>query len=265
MNEASQEGLIEGLKLGKWKRAREIQEWLKKNHGQKMSLGGLYYWLWKHKAKPKVPRKSHVKKDPKKAEAFKRDLAEILGELPIEKQERVRIWVADEHRYGLISVLRRVWSWYGVKPTAPYHTKYEWGYLYSALEVDGENASEAMFMSGVCLESSLEFLKQIKARDPESHHVVIWDQAGFHQKPKDATLPEKVHIVSLPPYSPELNPVEKIGDYIKRRISNITWNTLAEIEAAIEEELEPIWKFSQRVKDLIGQSYLVDQANASEI
>lgn len=261
LNEASQEGLIAGLKEGKWKRARDIQEWLEKRHGQKMSLGGLYKWLWKRKAKPKVPRKSHAKKDPAKAKAFKGELAGILEGLKIPEQEKVRVWVADEHRYGLISVIRRVWSWYGVKPTAPYHTKYEWGYLYSALEVDGENRSEAMFMSGVCLESSLAFLKQIQARDPESHHVVIWDQAGFHQKPGDQTLPGKVHIVSLPAYSPELNPVEKIGDYIKSKISNVTWNTLPEIEAAIEEELRPIWQLPQRVKELIGHSYLVDQVN----
>jgi len=264
LDEKSQQGLIDGLKAGKWKSVREIQEWLQKTHLQKMSVGGLYNWLWKRKAKPKVPRKSHAKKDPAKAKAFQSDLAMILGGLPIDKNEKVRIWVADEHRYGLISVLRRVWSWYGVKPTAPYHTKYEWGYLYSALEVDGENASEAMFMSGVCLESSLAFLNQIKTRDPQAHHVIIWDQAGFHQKPQDPTLPEKVHIVSLPAYSPELNPVEKIGDYIKRRISNITWNTIPEIEAAIEEELRPIWQLPQRVNDLIGQSYLVEQANSSD-
>ncbi len=49
------------------------------------------------------------------------------------------------------------------------------------------------------------FLRQIAERDPEAHHVVIWDNAGFHQRPGErpanATAP-------LPAYSPELNPVE---------------------------------------------------------
>jgi hypothetical protein len=43
--------------------------------------------------------------------------------------------VADEHRYGLIPVVRKCWTLRGERPTAPYQTKYEWGYLYSALAV----------------------------------------------------------------------------------------------------------------------------------
>ena len=45
-------------------------------------------------------------------------------------EERVRIWVADEHRYGLIPVVRSCWSLRGLRPVAPYQTKYEWSYLY---------------------------------------------------------------------------------------------------------------------------------------
>lgn len=54
----------------------------------------------------------------------------------------VRIWVTDEHRYGLIPVVRKCWTLRGFRPTAPYQTKYEWGYRYSALEVDGAHAAE---------------------------------------------------------------------------------------------------------------------------
>jgi transposase len=53
--------------------------------------------------------------------------------------------------------------------------------------------------------------------------------------------------VPLPPYSPELNPVEAIGDVIKDRIANTLWATLDDLEAAIGEELKPIrrrWRAS---------------------
>ena len=66
----------------------------------------------------------------------------------------VRVWVADEHRYGLISVLRRCWGLRGVRVSAPYQTKYQWGYLHSALEVDGQHAAQALFSSSVNLETS---------------------------------------------------------------------------------------------------------------
>ena len=51
--------------------------------------------------------------------------------------------------------------------------------------------------------------------DPEAQHVVIADQAGFHLRPGDDRVPEGVHLIPLPPYSPELNPCEQLWDVIK--------------------------------------------------
>jgi transposase len=254
--------LLEGLRLGRWKRAKDIRTWLQ-GRGVKMKLSGVYTWLRRHGAKPKVPRKSHVKKDPAKATAFKANLAAELTQLGLPAGAKVRLWVADEHRYGLISVVRKVWSLRGCQPTAPYHTKYQWGYLYSALEVDGEGCAEALFTPTVNLEWSAKFLEQIAQSDLQAEHIVIWDQAGFHQKKDAPDLPSRIHILSLPPYSPELNPVEKLGDLIKDRIGNTAWNTIREIEKAIEEELRPIWQMPERVRQLIGEGWLLDQTNAT--
>jgi transposase len=254
--------LLQDLRSGRWKRAKEIRAWLQ-GRGVKMKLTGVYSWLRRHGAKPKVPRKSHVKKDAAKAQAFKANLATELSALGVPAGRPVRLWVADEHRYGLIAVVRRVWSLRGCRPTAPYHTKYQWGYLYSALEVAGEGRAEALFTPTVNLDWSRAFLAQVAASDPNAEHIVIWDQAGFHQKSNALDLPQRVHIVSLPPYSPELNPVEKLGDLIKDKIANTIFSTLREIENAIAEELHPIWTQAQRVRSLIGEGWLLDQANAT--
>jgi hypothetical protein len=72
--------------------------------------------------------------------------------LGLPKGTKVRVGVVDEHRYGLIGILPRVWTLRGHRPTAPYRTRYQWGYLYSALEVAGEGLAEAMFADDVSLE-----------------------------------------------------------------------------------------------------------------
>ena len=54
--------------------------------------------------------------------------------------------------------------------------------------------------------SPLVCQEDLCSSDPQAHHVVIADQAGFHPRKGDERLPEGVHIVSLPPYSLELNP-----------------------------------------------------------
>jgi transposase len=186
-----------------------------------------------------------------------------LRNLNVAGGRRVRLWVADEHRYGLIPVVRKCWTLRGLRPSAPYQTKYEWGYLYSALEVDGDNAAEFWCLPEVSLAMSRLFLEQLAARDPEAEHVVIWDQAGFHLKADLHAVPERVHLVELPPYSPELNPAEAIGDVIKDRIGNVLWETLDALEAAIAEELRPIYETAQRVRSLVSHPWLIQQANAT--
>ena len=68
--------LLADLHTGKWKRARDIRLWLAKERKIKVTLSGVYGWLRRKGAKPKVPRKSHAKQDPVKAAEFKATLAE---------------------------------------------------------------------------------------------------------------------------------------------------------------------------------------------
>ena len=109
------------------------------------------------------------------------------------------------------------------------------------------------------------FLQCLVARDPQAEHVVILDQAGFHPRPGDPSVPAHVHLLPLPPYSPELNPVEAIGDVIKDRLGNVLWSTLAAMEEAIGEELRPIYESAERVRRLVSHPWLILQANATGV
>lgn len=252
-----------GLRTGRWKRAKEIQQWLRQRHETRLGLKGVYYWLGKLGGVLKVPRKTHAQKDAVASAQFQRTLCAQLKNLNVAGGKRVRVWVADEHRYGLIPVVRRCWTLRGLRPTAPYQTKYQWGYLYSALEVDGENAAEFACLPGVSLALSRLFLERLAARDRQAEHVVIWDRAGFHPKPELHELPEHIHLLALPPYSPELNPVEVIGDVIKDRIANTLWHTLEALEEALGEELRPIYASAERVRKLVSHPWLISQVNAT--
>lgn len=257
--------LVAGLQAGRWKRAREVQAWLEQKHAAKLSVKGVYYWLGKLGGVLKVPRKTHAQKDADASARFQQQLCEQLRNLNVAGGKAVRVWMADEHRYGLIPVVRRCWTLRGVRPTVPYQTRYEWGYLYSALEVDGQNAAEFACLPGVSLELSRLFLERLAARDPEAEHVVIWDQAGFHPQPKRHAVPERIHLLPLPPYSPELNPVEVIGDVIKDRIANTLWPSLEALEEALGEELRPIYENADRVRSLVSHPWLIHQINVTAV
>lgn len=252
------------LAEGKFRRAKDAQAWIKKRTRQGLSESGVRKVLRRLGGKLKVPRKSHVKKDPAKAEAFKLELPTQLAALAgaASAGRRVRLWVLDEHRYGLLPVIRRVWGQRGVRVHAPYATRYRWGYLHEALEVDGDHRLELLFTPCIDQDVHALFLQQIGATDPAALHVVIQDQAGFHLRAHDPRVPQNLRLLPLPPYSPELNPVEKLGDLVKDRICNRIYPSLRRLEDHILAALQPLRSDRTRVAALIGHGWLLDGLNA---
>ena len=185
-----------------------------------------------------------------------------LAALDLPADRPVRLWVADEMRYGLLPVTRRVWSLRGTRPVCPVYPRYEWAYLYGAAEVGGEARVEFLYTSTVDLEFSGLFLQQVRAREPGATHVVIWDGAGFHPQDGAAGLPENVRLLPLPSYSPELNPIEGLWDQLKDHLCNKVFASLRAMEEAITEFLQPFWENPERIRDLIGQGWLLARAQA---
>ncbi len=247
--------LQQGLREGKWKAGNEIQKWLAQEQGICLSISGVHYWLRKARARCKVPRKKHKDQQKEEVETFLGSVGDKLHQLAPKTNKRVRIWIEDEHRYGLISSVGRCWTLRGHRPTAPVQMKYQWGYVYGAMEVTSGDA-QFLYMPTVSLHCSCLFLQQLVATEPDAIHIVLWDQAGFHPRPDTSNLPAQVRLVELPAYSPELNSIETLWDSVKRRVSNAVWETLQAIEAAITEVLTPFWESPRRVWQLLGDSWL---------
>jgi hypothetical protein len=201
-------------------------EWLKKEHGLERPYKTVWNWLKKANGVLRVPRPSHSKRNPAAAEAFKNELAAKLEALEIKAGSRVKVWFMDEARFGLHTALRRVWTLRGLRPVVTRQLRYEWDYLYGALSAIGGQAHFA-HLPGVSLEWDRAYLEDLAASDPEAIHVLVRDQAGFHLREGDPRLPERVRIVDLPPYSPELNPCEQLWDIIKDETCNQVFATVA--------------------------------------
>lgn len=251
---------IRRLEAGQFRQARDAQAWIKKRTRKTLSESGALKVLRRLGGKKKTPRKAHAKKDPAKAAEFKADLParlnEIVGSAPTQP---VRLWVLDEHRYGLLPVIRQVWGRRGVRVHAPYATRYRWGYLHEALEVDGAHAVELLFTPAIDRDIHALFLQQIADSDPQALHVVIADQAGFHLPSNDARLPRNLRLLPLPPYSPELNPVERFGGLLKAAVANRLYPTLRKLEDHLAAAALR-WSTPTAVSSLI-HSWLSAQAN----
>jgi glutamate mutase epsilon subunit len=95
--------------------------------------------------------------------------------------------------------------------------------------------------------------------------VLIQDGAGFHLPNSHARLPDNVRVLTLPAYSPELNPVEKLWDQIKDVLCNRAFKNLDELRAFITSWLEGFWADAQRAFSLIGRGWLLAGVNASSV
>lgn len=115
----------------------------------------------------------------------------------------------DEARFGQQGTLTKVWAPKGSRPTAVKQTKYEWIYLYAAVEPK-TGASTALLAPHVNTGTMSVFLKMVSEDlGPCDHAVMIMDQAGWHVSTK-LIIPDNITMLLLPAYSPELNPVENL-------------------------------------------------------
>jgi len=258
---AVQAQLQAGLKAGRWRTARQVAAWLKEAHGIERATKSLYYWLGKVGGALRVPRPCHVKQDPAAAAAFRAELEPRLAGLNLPKDRAVKIWVADESRFGLHTQSRRCWALRGQRVVLAQEQRYQWEYVYGAIEVV-EGLAQFRFLPWVSLELSRGFLQQIADSDPQAEHVVIWDQAGFHPRPADAQLPPRIHLLPLPPYSPELNPVEGVWDQAQDVTCNQHFSSLDHLEEVLTQALRPFWETPARVLSLVHH-WLHAQANAT--
>ena len=130
----------------------------------------------------------------------------------------------DEARFGQQGTITNVWAPTGSRPAAVRQTRYEWVYLYAAVE-PATGASAALLAPNVNTGTMNAFLKILDAeRQPDEHFVLIMDQAGWHRS-KQLQMPDGITALLLPPYSPELNPTENLWHYLRSHyLSNRTYD-----------------------------------------
>ena len=92
-------------------------------------------------------------------------------------------------------------------------------------------------MPTVNAEAMSEHLKEISVQvTPGAHAVVVCDGAGWHQQGERLRVPDNITLLPLPPYSPELNPMENIWDYLRgNKLSKRVWQSYEAIVAACKD------------------------------
>jgi hypothetical protein len=173
----------------------------------------------------------------------------------------VRVCCQDESRLGLHVPVRRRLTGYGVTPIQVVAPLYAYYWLSAAVEpTTGEAFGwELPRLDADCF---TVFLRQFGQHYAESLNSVLLDQAPAHVAQR-VPIPENVILVWLPAYSPELNPVERRWEDLKRRIDVLDGqvrSNLATLQAHVASIVQRYT--AAAIASLTGYAYLVEAAYA---
>ena len=120
----------------------------------------------------------------------------------------MRVFSQDESRFGLFTIRRRCLTARGVQPVGRVPQVFEWFYVYGAVE---PATGDRFFLELPALNAEMFqlFVDHFAQAFPDSLNLLLLDNSGAHTAQR-LTLPENVRLVFLPPYCPELNPIERV-------------------------------------------------------
>ena len=141
---------------------------------------------------------------------------------PINFAALVAAAILEPAQVGQQGTLTRIWAAKGSRPPAPRDQRYRWAYLFGAVcPARGTGAGLVLpLANGPAMTLHLAEISRLVA--PGAHAVVTLDGAGWHQTGGKLRVPDNVSLLLLlPPYSPELNPVENVWQFLRQnQLSN---------------------------------------------
>lgn len=170
------------------------------------------------------------------------------------KGKMVRLMFQDEAGFGRINKPKYCWCKKGIRPLVPCHHIREYRYVFGAVEpLTGESCFIVMpYCNTVCMNV---FLKHLSEKYSNDIIVLVCDGAAWH-KSKTLEVPANIRIVSIPPYTPEMNPIEQIWKEIRKQgFKNEAFKTLENVVKRLCDVICSI--SSDTIKSITGRDWII--------
>ena len=155
------------------------------------------------------------------------DFGPELGELPI------RLYFQDEGRFGRINTVQKCWCQKGIIPKVTQQLIREYTYAFGSVCPETGNLF-SLIMPYADSQAMNIFLKLLSDQQQNERIILCMDKAGWHTT-KQLEIPKNIILWFLPPYSPELNPVELIWRELRaKHFNNKTFNSLSDVDRHLE-------------------------------
>lgn len=142
----------------------------------------------------------------------------------------------------------------GVKPICNYHHKFEYTYLFGAFSpITGKSF---MLDLPFCNAATFQiFLNEFSLENPKEFKIIFLDNGAFH-KAKGLIIPENICLYFLPPYSPELNPAEKVWWVLKKETNLKVFKTIEALQRHVDKSIKKLLSEKAIVKLTSYKTYV---------
>ena len=144
----------------------------------------------------------------------------ILAGAPVE------IWFQNEARVGQKGGHAYIWAPVGARPPMVRDNRHDSAHVLGAI-CPARGVGAAIIMPSVNIEAMKGHLREINSQVAQgAHAVLVLDGAGWHQTGGELNVPDNITLLSLPPYAPELNPMENVWEYLRaNKLCALVWDT----------------------------------------
>jgi len=168
---------------------------------------------------------------------------------------KVRLMFQDEAGFGRINKPKHCWCRKGVRPRVPCQHIRQYRYAYGAVDpVTGDGCFLVLpYCNTACMNAFLEMLSKQYSND---EILLICDGAAWH-KSKGLIVPENITLLHIPPYTPEMNPIEQIWKQLRSMgFRNEVFKTL---EGVIDRLCETIRTLTcELVRSITSRQWIID-------
>ena len=238
-------------------RIPDLRRILQQEYGVTLGRQAVYDLVHRLGYSSLVPRPQHEDAIPEVQEFFQEIVVEQIEAIAEQHPDQeVRTYFQDEARFGTQGTITRVWARRGSRPRAVRQNGRQWLYVLVAV-CAGTGAASALIMPEINTAVVNLFLEQFARELPAGvHAVLIWDGAGWHTG-GDLVVPGNVSLILLPPYSPELNPVENLWHYLRsHHWSNRRYRDYAALQEEAVRSLNAVCRDKVTVKSICNAPYI---------
>lgn len=176
--------------------------------------------------------------------------------VPAARDRPIELWWQDEARIGQQGSLTYLWGERGSRPRAPRDQRYSWAYLFGAV-CPARGVGAALVLPRANTYAMNLHLQEISRQvAPEAHAVLTLDGAGWHRTGGALRVPANISLLPLPPYSPELNPVENIWQFLRQNfLSNRVFANYRAIVDACCQAWNALVAMPEKIRSIASRDY----------